>query len=352
MPLLRALMIEFARLPIEERDPYFVEVANRRRRSPLFVEKDFWVCFSLHIIFSTTDLADWLVFKGGTSLSKVFGAINRFSEDVDLSISPSWLGFAGQDSPDAARSHSKFDKRWKALNTECSAAVEARVQPILEQSIEDALGRAPDGRAYLEFKLDEQTNSPVLNFRYPTAARHEQRYVNPQVKLELGSLTDQRPVGSHTVTPWVAEEFPAVFSAPSCRVVALEMERTFWEKVTILHAEYHRPADRPMRSRLSRHYYDVHQMSEHPSGRRAMHDSNLLARVVRYKRMYFKSGWASYETAVPGTLRLVPPKHRLADLKTDYRQMQPMFTEPPPSFDQILDHLSGLEESINRGELT
>ena len=342
-------MTEFARLPIEERDPYFVEVANRRRLSPLFVEKDFWVCFLLHIVFSTPAFADTIVFKGGTSLSKVFGAINRFSEDVDLSVEPSWLGFADEESPDAAPSRSKFDKRWKALNAACADAVEVRIGPILEQSIQDALGRPPDGRTFLDFKLDEETDSPALTFSYPTAARDDRRYVHPQVKLELGSLTDQRPVGSHSVTPWVAEEFPTIFSTPTCRVVALEMERTFWEKVTILHAEYHRPADKPMRSRLSRDYYDVYQMSAHPIGRKAMEHFDLLARVVLHKGMYFRSGWANYETAVPGTLRLVPPDHRLADLKTDYQQMQPMFTEPPPSFDEILDQLSRIEESINRG---
>lgn len=259
-------MIEFARLPIEERTPYFVEAANRRRLSPLFVEKDFWVCFSLHILFSTPGLADSFVFKGDTSLSKVFGAIKRFSENVDLSIAPSWLGFAGEESPDAAASRSQFDKRWKALNAACAAAVEARIQPVLEQSIG----------------------------------------------------------------------------------VALEMERTFWEKVTILHAEYHRPADRPMRSRLSRDYSDVCRMSMHPIGRKAMQDLDLLARVVRHKRTYFKSGWANYDTAAPGTLHLVPPDHRLADLKTDYQQMQPMFTEPPPSFDEILNELGRVEQSINR----
>lgn len=90
--------------------------------------------------------------------------------------------------------------------------------------------------------IEEPTHSPVLTFRYPTIEPERPGYVHPQVRLELGSLMDQRPVGNHTVTPWVAEEFPALFSAPSCSVVALEVERTFWEKATILHTEYHRPA--------------------------------------------------------------------------------------------------------------
>jgi hypothetical protein len=130
-------------------------------------------------------------------------------------------------------------------------------------------------------------------------------------------------------------------------VVALEIERTFWEKVTILHAEYHRPADKALRSRFSRDCYDVFQMATHPAGRRAMKDLDLLARVVQHKRIYFQSAWAHYHTAKPGSLRLVPPDQRLPDLRTDYQQMREMFTEPPPPFDDILSQLRKIEGSLN-----
>lgn len=164
----------------------------------------------------------------------------------------------------------------------------------------------------------------------------------------MRSLTDQRPVGDHIVTPWAAEEFPDSFIEPTSRVVALGVERTFWEKVTILHTEYHRPADKPVRDRLSRDCYDVCRMASHPAGRRAMRDLDLLARVVNHKRIYFRSGWANYDAAVRGTLRLVPPADRLAALRADYQQMQEMFTEPPPSFDEILGELRSIENTINR----
>ena len=342
-------MLEFTRLPPGQRVSYFQEVANRRGLTRLVVEKDFWVCFSLRLLFSTPELADRFVFKGGTSLSKVFGIIKRFSEDIDLSLDPDWLGFGGESRPEAARSRSQFGKRWKKLNDACAAAVEQKVRPTLEQAIQDALGRTRNGTTYLAFKLDEQTHSPVLTFRYPTTEPDRPGYVHPQVKLELGSLTDQRPIGDHIVTPWVAEEFPDLFATPSCRVVALEIERTFWEKATILHTEYHRPADKPMRSRLSRDCYDVCCMAAHPAGRRAMQDLDLLARVVRHKRTYFQSAWANYDTAKPGTLRLVPADSRLADLKADYQKMQEMFTEPPPPFNEILRQLRNIEDILNKG---
>jgi hypothetical protein len=342
-------MLEFARLPLDQRVPYFQEVANRRGLTRLIVEKDFWVCFSLRLLFSIPALADKFVFKGGTSLSKVFGIIKRFSEDIDLSVDPDWLGFGGENRPDAAKSRSQFEKRWKKLNDACAAAVDQKVRPALEQAIQDALGPTRDGTTYLAFKLDEQMHSPVLTFRHPTTEPARPGYVYPQVKLELGSLTDQRPIGDHTVTPWVAEEFPALFAAPACRVIALEIERTFWEKATILHTEYHRPADKPMRNRLARDCYDVCCMAAHPAGQRAMEDLDLLARVVRHKRTYFQSAWTNYDTAKLGSMRLVPADSRLTELKADYQQMQEMFTEPPPPFDEILRQLRNIEDALNQG---
>jgi hypothetical protein len=139
------------------------------------------------------------------------------------------------------------------------------------------------------------------------------------------------------------------FAAPACRVIALEIERTFWEKATILHIEYHRPADKPMRSRLSRDCYDVCCMAAHPAGQKAMADLDLLARAVRHKRTYFQSARENYAAAKPGSLRLVPADSRLADLKADYKQMQEMFTEPPQPFSEILRQLRNIEDTLNKG---
>jgi hypothetical protein len=340
-------MLEFARLPVAERAPYFLETANRRRLTPLIVEKDFWVCFTLRVLFSTPGFHDKFVFKGGTSLSKVFGIIKRFSEDVDLSVDPDWLGFGGKNPPDAVGSRSQFNKRRKQLDDACAAAVRQKVQPALERAVLRVLGDPPSGGSYLAFEMDAQSHSPVLLFRYPTMEPDKAGYVRPRVKLELGSLTDQRPIGEHVVRPWVAEEFPAAIATPDCPVVALEIARTFWEKVTILHAEHHRPAEKPVRSRLSRDCYDVCRMAAHPAGLAAMKDLDLLARVAHHKQTCFQSSWASYDTARPGSLRLVPPRYRLPELKADYQQMQEMFTETPPAFEALLQQLHGIEDSLN-----
>ncbi len=343
-------MIDFALLPLEERVTYFEEVANRRGVSRLIVEKDFWVCFLLRMIFSLPELADKFVFKGGTSLSKVFGIIKRFSEDVDLSLCPEWLGFGGEESPDRASSRSQLVKRCKRLEQACISAVEDLVRPALERAIIRAIGKEPSHTDYLVFQVDSHTNSPELVFHYPTEEPDSQGYIRPQVKLELGALTDQCPTGIHKVTPWIAEEFPEAFQDPYCEVVALAAERSFWEKATILHAEYYRPTDSPMRTRLSRDCYDVVLMAAHSSGQRALADLSLLDRVAKHKRTYFRSSWASYETAKPGTLRLVPPESKIGELKRDYQAMEPMFLEIPPSFEELLKDLARLENRINQSD--
>jgi hypothetical protein len=140
-------MLEFARLPINERIPYFQEVANRRGLTRLIVEKDFWICFALRLVFSTPTIADKVVFKGGTSLSKVFRIIKRFSEDIDLSLDPAWLGFGGVNQPDAAQSRSRFEKRWKKLNDTC--AVMAEGPDGIRRVRSDRTG--PDPRSVLLF---------------------------------------------------------------------------------------------------------------------------------------------------------------------------------------------------------
>ena len=171
------------------------------------------------------------------------------------------------------------------------------------------------------------------------------------MKLELGSLTDQQPVGRHPVRPWIADTFPQVFSDWRCEVIALGVERSFWEKATILHAEHHRPAGKPTPDRYSRHYADTAALVTSPTVIPAIDRHDILERVVEWKRRFFGSRWASYDTAKPGTLRLVPPQARLRDLRQDYAAMRDMYLVEPVPFDDTIATLSALEERINSGRL-
>lgn len=163
----------------------------------------------------------------------------------------------------------------------------------------------------------------------------------------MGAGSDPYPIGLHSIQPYAAEEFPAVFTAPACEVVVMEAERTFWEKATLLHAEYHRPEDKATPIRLSRHYYDIMQVATSDIGGKAITDLALLARVATHKSVYFASNWAHYETAKPGSFHLLPSAHRLDDIRRDYAGMQDMFFGPYPAFDAVIVAITALETRLN-----
>ncbi|MCU0748701.1 MAG: nucleotidyl transferase AbiEii/AbiGii toxin family protein [Akkermansiaceae bacterium] len=340
-------MSTFATLPAKERELFFRQYQETRGVDPVIAEKDFWVCWLLGRIFAQPQLADACVFKGGTSLSKVFGAIERFSEDIDLAIIPASLGWKESDL-DQAPSRTKREERMAELETACAAAVQATWQPLLEASIRAALG-APAGRdTWLTYLFDEAGRSPVLYFAYPGALPRSVAYIAREVKIEFGSLTDQRPVGRHPIRAFVAELAPGAFADFDADVVALELERTFWEKATILHAEFHRPADRQMKDRHARHYADFASLWRHPPAQAARSRLDLLERVRLHKSRFFSSSWANYATAVPGSLRLVPPAARVEALRADYQAMRQMFLNEPTPFDQVLAILREAETELNR----
>jgi Nucleotidyl transferase AbiEii toxin, Type IV TA system len=230
------LAAQFVTLSPERRALAFSQTAARMSASPVMVEKDFWVCWLLGLLFGDAELAPHLVFKGGTSLSKVYGVIDRFSEDIDLSMSPAFLG-ADESVFDWMKSRSQRDAALAHMQARCSEQTRQVLMPRLEQAIVDHLGQQKAGTPWLRFEDDPVVRSPVVHFEYPTAAAPGFDYLRREVKLELGSLTDQRPTEQHPVRAWVVDDFPAAFVDWNCQVTALELQRTFWEKATILHAE-------------------------------------------------------------------------------------------------------------------
>ena len=339
-------MNRFALMPAEDRRVVLTEAGERLQIQPVVLEKDFWVCWMLGLLFGQPKWGVVLVFKGGTALSKVFGIIRRFSEDIDLSVSPAALGIS-ESEVEHATSRRQRDQWMENLEAACSQWVRQQLQPELERSIRAVLGVRPEDKDWLEFETDANTQSPVLLFYYPSALAPGASYIIRWVKLEFGSLTDQRPTGVHRVHPWVADILPAPLAEMGCDLVALEAERAFWEKATILHAEYHRDPATPIPGRYSRHYADVAAMANRPEVEHALADSRLRERVVSWKSQFFARSWARYDLAKPGTFRLVPADERVTELARDYQEMREMFLDAPPSFENILKTLRVLENRIN-----
>ncbi|MGA2179326.1 MAG: nucleotidyl transferase AbiEii/AbiGii toxin family protein [Verrucomicrobiota bacterium] len=343
------MKLEFFKRPASDQAQIIRETAAQHGLLPVMVEKDFWVSWTLAVLFAHPEFGHQLVFKGGTSLSKVFSVIKRFSEDIDLSVSPAFLGIS-EESVEQAGSRNKRAERMKELEEACIERVRGRFLPELERIASKTLGNAAGGSAWMEFQVDATTHSPVVLFHYPCTEPSGFEYLRRFVKMEFGSLTDQRPAGTYAVQPWVAEVFPKVFEDFRCELMALELERTFWEKATILHSEYYRDRAKPIRDRFSRHYSDMAALARHAVAERALARNDLRQRVANWKSRFFAASWARYDLARPGTFRLAPPEFRLAELEKDHHAMRDMFLVEPPSFESVIKTVSDLEHEINQAQ--
>lgn len=325
-------MDRVARLPAAERSVLFSETAAAKGTTPAVIEKDFWVTWVLDRLFRNPELARLLMFKGGTSLSKVYRLIERFSEDIDLILD--WRMLVGED-PMAARSRSSQERLNEAINEQAREYIGG----TLLSRVSTALGDL------CRCEIDS-ADPHVINVRYPAAL--SDGYLRPEVRLEIGPLASWLPHEVRTIRSYAAEAFPQVFERTECSVRVITAERTFWEKATILHHEAHRPMSAPQPARYSRHYYDIAKMAESPVKHAALADLDLLANVVEFKERFYPRGWARYDLARPGSFRLVPEEHVLAAVRADYRSMANMIFGNMLEFDDIMTTLATLQGEITR----
>jgi len=325
-------MKNFARLPASQRLAYFEQAAELLGIPAVAVEKDFWVVWVLDRLFSSDLIGSKILFKGGTSLAKVFGLIDRFSEDIDLILD--WNEVVTED-PMAKRSKSKQDRFNKEVSVLSRAYIEQTFLPEVLRLTGD----------FCSAEI-EQDAPDVINIRYPSG--FESGYLRPEIRLEIGPLAQWIPNACYTVRPYAAEVLSKLFDQPECQIHTIKAERTFWEKATILHHEANRPDDSPVPLRYSRHYYDLFKMAEQTDLKNAaLADLDLLKSVVEFKQRFYPRGWAEYDKAKPGTLKLIPPDRILTAMRKDYAARQEMIFGRRPSFDEIIAGLQRLEKEIN-----
>jgi len=325
---------DVARLPEDDRQELFRATAQQIQVHEAIVEKDFWVCWILDYLFQDSAWKGSLAFKGGTSLSKAFGAIERFSEDIDLILDWKLLGYAG-DEPWENRSATKQDRFGKEANR--------RTAEFLRQ--EFAPGSRADLKARVGTDIEVGTADQDVLITYPKA--FSLKAIQPQIRLEIGPLAESVPNEQREIRSFAADKFPQFFKKPSTTVRTVLAERTFWEKATILHQEAHRGNDKPLPPRYSRHYYDLYRLSCLSIRASALTNLGLLDEVARFKMKFYRCPWARYEDARPGSLKLLPPDHHVGALRKDYDSMQTMLFGSIPSFDEIIEGLAALENEIN-----
>jgi Nucleotidyl transferase AbiEii toxin, Type IV TA system len=328
----------------KEREELFSETAARLGVADAIVEKDFWVCWALKQLFSNKAFEKRLLFKGGTSLSRIFHAINRFSEDIDLAVDYVALGFTGEKDPRQENiSKTKRNAILKEMMAACQWYIAEEFVKGFRQQCTEILGESNAWGVGVS-----ESDANVVHFEYPAASTKGLEYVNAKVLLELGTHAEFVPHDLFNIRSFAGEEFPNVVKDRDISVKALLAKRTFWEKATILHAEYHRPPDKALPDRYSRHYYDVAMMADGKIREEALADKALLAQVVKHKETFYPSGWARYDVARPGSFRLVPPDRRVAALEQDYKKMGVMIFGKQPPFEWVLNGLGALENEINK----
>ena len=322
-----------------ERAALFEETTVRTRLSnPTIVEKDFWVCWALCQLFAR-DVPPRLLLKGGTSLSKGFGLIHRFSEDIDIGLQRADIGLVGDLDPMTKNSRKSSQRALKAMSARVSEYVTSSFLPAVRDTFHETLGEDCD------LRLEVNGTENVLTFRYPRAlapsAYDTGSYVASLVRLELGARADHWPTSEVDVGPYAAEQFPEAFERPKCRVIAQAPERTLLEKALILHTSLCRGRFKPQ---SSRHGYDLAKL--HRAGTMKRVTRELFEEVARHK---FVFGDDKHAGEAPTTgIKLVPAGELLRALESDYRSMQPMLFAhpPPPTFAEVLIELRRLESEL------
>ncbi len=337
----------FLELPEQDRRDVFEAAADRLDTLPSYVEKDFWVCLVLDALYNRLSPEHpKLLFKGGTALSKVFGLIQRFSEDIDLVVYRDGLGMGADSDPERWKdlSRKKRRKLFDDLKNRCADYIRSDLARSLIPLLDQRCTIRPD---------EEDGVQQTLLIEYPTLyPSTDIAYVQPRVKLEAGARSALTPNTTESVRPYISDDLVEEWSFEVGNLHVIHPERTYLEKALILHGEQCGYRDgRPLptdKHRISRHYYDVAMMTGTEIGRRALVNDALLDDVREHNLIAFPQKWKKFEEAIPGTIRLVPRDELRAAIEKDYDAMQGMMLGEAPAFGWIMQQIQAAEDSINR----
>jgi hypothetical protein len=327
---------EYLTLSAQERLEFILEAARALNREAAVLEKDIWVCWALEALFS---LELPMVFKGGTSLSKVYRVINRFSEDLDITIDHAASGDVLTDPIAASVSNSK--------RREFSERMKHYTQQTVRDQIMPHLQHHADQVGHVTVSLAGEGDEIQIHYQQVV----QSRYILPYLKLEFGSRNAIEPSAVHLIQPDVlAWDSASQLKFPCANVPVLLAERTFWEKVTLIHAELTRKNPKITFERYSRHWYDLAQLAGHEVGSRALKRLDLRDHVIRTKTALFGISGVNYDQVATGQCQLVPTDHLQAALEHDYTAMNKagMFEGAAPTWSKILLTLQELEHNINK----
>ena len=344
---------EFLKASPRDRRDVFLNAAARLGTPEQNVEKDFWVTWTLDALFNGLPAGHpRFLFKGGTSLSKAYGLISRFSEDIDITVFREDLGQAASVPELEAMSRKKRQARLEAIKDTCRDYIQNTLARQFAEIVSEALADAKIKPNDPSVAVDpDDPDGQSLLFWYPSVTTARDDYIRPAVKLESGAKSALDPHEEMSIVPYISEDVPRL-ALRAEHVTTVTAERTFWDKIVILHGVRNwfekRGVLRGEGQRVSRHYYDVHRILRSEVGERAVGDRALGADCVAHARMFFSSPNLGLDRAAPGTFALTPTGAMLEDLRGDYIRMAGMIIGGPPDFEAVIKSIADLEEKLNR----
>ena len=328
--------IDFYKLKSSQKKEIFEAIANKNGIPDFAVEKDWWVVQTLTIIFQM-DVKDHLLFKGGTSLSKAWGLIDRFSEDIDLALNREYLGF------DSSLISKTQVKKLRSRSF-------AFVTTTFFEALQKAFRQYGFGDVSFSFEdLGDRDQDPVaILVEYPYITEYKE-YLSPIVKVELGSRSLREPLSECQIVSFLGEEFPnRLFADTPITIPCVNPERTYLEKLFLLHEEFQRPEDKIRVDRLSRHLYDITKIFESDYKPKA-YDWNLIASIIEHRERFSRIKGVDYNSLYPPNLNPIPPDRFIKEWEVDYKTMQTnMIPGESPNFEDLVNIVKDATEEYNQ----
>lgn len=320
-----------------EKEAVFNAIAAENGMTPFAVEKDWWVSRTLEIIFQMS-IAKHLVFKGGTSLSKAWKLINRFSEDIDLAIDKAFFeGYSGE------ISKSKISKLRKEAGIYTTGI-------FFEELQEEFKAKGFNDLDFIVIDAEDSDQDPrVIEIYYPNSIKSQSEYVLPRVQIEVSCRSLREPFTVKSFGGLVDEVYAdKVFAEPLFDVPTVNPERTCLEKLFLLHEEFHRPAEKMRVDRLSRHLYDIYHLTKAGIAEKAINDKELYETIVAHRYKFSRVGEVDYNLHSPKTLNPIPVADKMEEWKADYAKMKEdmIYEENKPSFEDLINNLNELRTKL------
>ena len=322
----------------ERRITILENISNQTGLSTIAIEKDWWVTMVLKALYSTP-FAEHLSFKGGTSLSKCWNLIERFSEDVDIAVDREFLGFIGE--------LSKTQINDKLRRAACSF-VREKLQFDVAKELENQGININLFSVNVNITPVTTTDPEIIEIHYKSLFP-ESNYIKPIVKLEISGRSMNEPLRKITLQSFIDEAYSdKSFTEKPFEVNAVVPERTFLEKICLLHEEFAKPQEFMRNERMSRHLYDLVRMFDADIAGKALSDKELYQSIVEHRRIFIGLKDFDYNTLAPQTIKIIPPDNIIPLWKTDYETMREtmIYGESLP-FNKLIDKIKQLNERIN-----